>query len=236
MDELMTQVVESLAARSTFYRTLASLYFNEITAAQIDAMAKQDFAGLDGGNALIAEGYGDIVRYLKKRNSGTRQQIAADFAHSILAAGSYEARMATPYESVFTSANGLLMQEARDDVYRMFCDEKIGVRKKLQMPDDHLSFEFEFMAHLSDRAGEAVACADYATANEALATQQEFYEHHLLSWIDEYCDVLENVAQTRFYRGVSKITRGFVKGDAEFISDLYDAVGELASSVCAGAK
>ena len=47
-----------------------------------------------------------------------RQELAVDFAGSILAAGSYEERRATPYESVFTSETGLLMQEARDDVYR----------------------------------------------------------------------------------------------------------------------
>lgn len=48
------------------------------------------------------------------------------------------------------------MQEARDDVYRRFCEARVAVDEGLRTPEDHLSFEFEFMAA---QAGEqARAC------------------------------------------------------------------------------
>ena len=73
---------------------------------------------MSGGDPLIAEGFEDIRRYLRKCDTGTRQELAVDYAHTFLAAGNYESFAATPYESVFTSETGLLMQDARDEVYK----------------------------------------------------------------------------------------------------------------------
>mgnify|MGYP000308504567 FL=1 len=131
--------------RASFYRTLASLYFKELDQAGIDALSNEDLTATGVDDELMEEGYADMAAYLKHRDGGTRQELATDFAGAILAAGSYDDRRATPYESVFTSESGLLMQEARDDVYRRFCEARVAVDEGLRTPEDHLSFEFEFM-------------------------------------------------------------------------------------------
>ena len=139
--------------RASFYRTLASLYFKELDQAGIDALSNEDLTATGVDDELMEEGYADMAAYLKHRDGGTRQELATDFAGAILAAGSYDDRRATPYESVFTSESGLLMQEARDDVYRRFCEARVAVDEGLRTPEDHLSFEFEFMAAQAGEQG-----------------------------------------------------------------------------------
>ena len=173
---------------------------------------------------LMEEGYADMAAYLKHRDGGTRQELATDFAGAILAAGSYDDRRATPYESVFTSESGLLMQEARDDVYRRFCEARVAVDEGLRTPEDHLSFEFEFMAAQAGEQARALHAGDTAAAASALRTQREFHRDHLLNWIDAYCDCLQSCAQTRFYRGVAKLTRGFVHMDEDMMDDAAETL------------
>lgn len=163
-DELIPQLIEVNAGRAAYYRMLAELFFRELTQQQVDHLVGMDFAGMAGDNALIAEGYEDMHRYLRHANSGTRQALACDYAHTFLAAGNYETFAATPFESVFTSELGLMMQEARDGVYKMYCEQHIQPQADLHVPEDHVSFEFEFLATVIERTNAALLASDFDRA------------------------------------------------------------------------
>lgn len=45
--------------------------------------------------------------------------------------------------------------------------------------------------------------------------------------MDALCDAIIDVAETRFYRGVSKVTRGFVHMETDVIADEVQALKEL---------
>lgn len=232
-EELASQLVEVNRGRASFYRMLAQLYFKELTAEQVKHLAGMDFSGMSGDDETIAEGYADIRRYLRHANGGTRQELACDYAHTFLAAGNYETFAATPYESVFTSEMGLLMQEARDEVYRTFCSQHIQPEESLHLPEDHISFEFEFVATMLDRINDAILDGAFGHACELAQVVSDFHRDHQLNWIDDLCDSVDDVAQTRFYKGVGKVTRGFVHADTEVIADEIDALRELAEPAAA---
>lgn len=232
-EELASQLVEVNRGRASFYRMLAQLYFKELTAEQVKHLAGMDFSGMSGDDETIAEGYADIRRYLRHANGGTRQELACDYAHTFLAAGNYETFAATPYESVFTSEMGLLMQEARDEVYRTFCSQRIQPEESLHLPEDHISFEFEFVATMLDRINDAILDGAFGHACELAQVVSDFHRDHQLNWIDDLCDSVDDVAQTRFYKGVGKVTRGFVHADTEVIADEIDALRELAEPAAA---
>ena len=61
-----------------------------------------------------------MKEYLRHRDSGTRQELAVDYARVFLCAGMYEQLMAPPYESVYTSEEHLLMQDARDSAVAFY--------------------------------------------------------------------------------------------------------------------
>ena len=56
---------------------------------------------------------------------------------------------------------------------------------------------------------------------------------HQLNWIDDLCDAVLDVAETRFYRGVAKVTRGFVHMETEVIADELEALQGLADKQAA---
>lgn len=232
-EELASQLVEVNRGRASFYRMLAQLYFKELTAEQVKHLAGMDFSGMSGDDETIAEGYADIRRYLRHANGGTRQELACDYAHTFLAAGNYETFAATPYESVFTSEMGLLMQEARDEVYKTFCSQHIQPDESLHLSEDHISFEFEFVATMLDRINDAILDGAFGHACELAQVVSDFHRDHQLNWIDDLCDSIDDVAQTRFYKGVGKVTRGFVHADTEVIADEIDALRELADPAAA---
>ena len=232
-EELASQLVEVNRGRASFYRMLAQLYFKELTAEQVKHLAGMDFSGMSGDDETIAEGYANIRRYLRHANGGTRQELACDYAHTFLAAGNYETFAATPYESVFTSEMGLLMQEARDEVYKTFCSQHIQPDESLHLPEDHISFEFEFVATMLDRTNDAILDGAFGHACELAQVVSDFHRDHQLNWIDDLCDSVDDVAQTRFYKGVGKVTRGFVHADTEVIADEIDALRELAEPAAA---
>lgn len=222
--ETLAQVRNLAEARAQFYELLASLYFRELDERGIGRLAAGGLGALSIGNDEADAGLAAMASYLKHRGRNVRQDLAVDFAGAILAAGSYEERRATPYESVFTSESGLLMQEARDEVYRFYCDAGIQVEVTLQTPEDHLSFECEFMATMARRMIESIDEGDCARAAELAHTQQLFHREHLANWMDDYCDCLKGCAATRFYQGVAQLTHGFIEEDAIMLSDTVEAL------------
>lgn len=226
MDEAMKQDVrESSEARATFYRFLASVYFTELTVEQIETLAAQEFPQDD---SEIAQGYATIKEYLRHRDAGTRQELAVDYAHTFLSAGMYDTVMAPPYESVFTSEQHLLMQEARDGAVAFYRAEGIDLPTDNTTPEDHVSFEMQFMARLIDRAVEAIDEGDDAEFARLVGVQDRFLAEHLENWIPAFTQAIDEHARTDFYRGVASLTRGFLALDREVVDDLAAYVSEQA--------
>ena len=71
------EVAAALEGRAAFYETLAGLFWMPLTAEQVEAMAGQDFSAYAGLNEDFADGVNDITRYLRKRNTGTRDEMAS---------------------------------------------------------------------------------------------------------------------------------------------------------------
>lgn len=215
-----------LESRATFYEMLAGLYFSPLTQDQIDAMAAADFSAFAAIDGTFAAGFDDMARYLRKRTSGTRQELAVDFTSAFAGTAAFEGKTAVPYKSVFTSEEGLLYQEGYREVFAAFKQEAIRRRDGLDWPDDHLSFMFQFMAILSRRGAHALECDDIPAADHALESSRDFLEAHIASWFGDFAQRANLLLKTRFYRGVLKVTQGFVALDREVIADLRDAIRE----------
>ncbi|MCD8315974.1 MAG: molecular chaperone TorD family protein [Eggerthellaceae bacterium] len=215
------KISDLMEMRQSLYRLFASLYFKEMTKDQIKFWKDVDLEGIEELNPLIGQGIHTLKHALHRVNSGTREDLAIDYAHTFLAAGTTKSeRRACPYESVFTSRDGLVMQDARDDVYRYMLNEHLEPDQSLHIPEDHLSFVFEFMASLTERYQKAVEEKNYSEAKRLISLENEFFDKHISSWIDRFCDSVEGCCRTNFYRGVSEMTRGFVQVERELLPAL----------------
>lgn len=209
-----------MGLRAQVYRMLSSLCFTELNDEQIKLLSQQDFSSFAMLDDDLARGAKEVERALRHVHSGTREDLAVDYAHTFLAAGTtkYE-RRAVPYESVYTSDTGLLMEQAREDVYKIMLQEGVLPDASLRTPEDHLSFECEFVAALADRATAAFDAGDADEAMRLVGVQQTFRREHLANWIDAWCAAVDRTCRTKFYRGVALMTRGFVRLDEQLLDE-----------------
>ncbi|MEE0304136.1 MAG: molecular chaperone TorD family protein [Senegalimassilia anaerobia] len=226
MDQTNLIVLESAVAqemreanetRAAFCRFLASLYLYELTDEQIEAFAHIEVAG-DG--TLIDEGLRTIKEYLRHRHGGTRQELAVDYARVFLGAGSYDRILAPPYESVFTSEERILMQDARDGAVTYYRRAGLDLPADNTTPEDHLGFELQFAAALADNANEALAADDGETFAEVVSLARSFFVHHQQNWLPALCEAIDEFAETDFYRGVAQMTRGYVESESSFFDEV----------------
>lgn len=226
MDQTNLIVLESAEAqemreanetRAAFCRFLASLYLYELTDEQIEAFAHIEVAG-DG--TLIDEGLRTIKEYLRHRHGGTRQELAVDYARVFLGAGSYDRILAPPYESVFTSEERILMQDARDGAVTYYRRAGLDLPADNTTPEDHLGFELQFAAALADNANEALAADDGETFAEVVSLARSFFVHHQQNWLPALCEAIDEFAETDFYRGVAQMTRGYVESESSFFDEV----------------
>lgn len=228
---IQTQVTQMSRARAGVYRMFSSLYFKELTQEQIESFAHDGLPTLEGIDERIAAGARTARASLRRVTSATREDLAVDYAHTFLAAGSTKGEQrACPYESIYTSIDGLLMQEARDDIYRLMLGEHLEPDPNLHIPEDHLSFEFDFIAALCDRLADAVEADNVTEAQRLLELQRNVQHDHQLNWIDDCCDAIEKCCRTDFYRGVSQMTRGYVYMQDELLDETAALLEQLAGA------
>lgn len=145
-------IASALEGRAAFYDVVAALYYKPLAQEQIDRIAEGGLAAFAGAGELMAEGLHDMERALSKRHSGTRQELAVDFTGAFAGTSSWKGRYATPYESVFTSEEGLLFQDSYHEVYRLYRQNSVRKSPGYDFPDDHLVYCFR---HFS-RSGRAL--------------------------------------------------------------------------------
>ena len=111
---------------------------------------------IDEGMRALAEAlrqqsaaYGFVARLLRTEVDdealGRRGDLAVDFLHTFIGVTQDREQVAFPYESVYTSPEHLLMQDARDEVLAAYRAAKVVLVDEACEPEDHLAFELEFM-------------------------------------------------------------------------------------------
>ncbi len=220
LDEVTLEMIEACKGRSAFYDLLAAIYFRPLSAEQIENIATIDWGQYADLNELFDEGINDITRYLRKRNSGTRQELAVDFTSAFAGTSSWKGRYAVPYESVHTSEEGLMFQDAYHEVFRLYKENHVAKADGLDFPHDHLSFMCEFLVVLSERIENALYAGDDEEALRQVDVSRAFLADHILSWFDTFQDTALLLLETRFYRGILKISKGFFLEDAELLDSI----------------
>jgi anaerobic sulfite reductase subunit A len=59
---------------------------------------------------------------------------------------------------------------------------------------------------------------------ECLNLQKEFFDEHLLKWVPAFCDGLYEWEMSKFFKGIAKITKGFILLDTMVIRELLETM------------
>lgn len=204
--------IELLQDRAALYQMLATLYFKPLTSEQIEALATSNLSSVAADkNSPFAEAYADLSSALRLRHTGTKEELAADYTGAFYGIRTREGRTAQPFESLFrTEGTAELMGEARSEVYRELRKHQLKVPDGIDLPEDHLSFIFTYLGLLCNQAAALLQNGQRAEAETVLDTQRSFFITHVDSWISDFIAQGRLMVETRFYRGVLKLTEAFV--------------------------
>jgi TorA maturation chaperone TorD len=106
-----------------------------------------------------------------------------------------------PYESVYTTPEKLLLQDATQEVQSLYLRAGIEVTTEHFMPD-HVGVELGFLAALVERAA---SNPDLAIRYAGLA--ETFLEAHVRAWVPRFASDLEAAAETPFYQALARLLK-----------------------------
>lgn len=216
-----SELADFFASSATTYRFYAQLFFKELNEQAIDALARETYP-CETGNESLDAGYALVRRYFAFPGTDRRTQLACEYARVFLAAGVYSKgkRTAVPYESVFTSEEHIVMQESRDDVVRRYWEEGFLVDPSLHEPEDHLSFELEFLSHINARCVQLCEDGEREALACAVERQISFIEDHVLNWIGDLYDTACDYAKLAFYTGMILVVKGTLEQNKAILEDV----------------
>lgn len=221
-----TTGLEELAAinrqRSATYELLSRLYAREIDQELLDKLRGMRFPA-NTGNAKLDEGYKLIATYLSGAWENTATELSVDFARTFIGHGVDAYSAAYPFESVYTSEKRLMMQNARDEVLAIYRSEGMDKQEDWKDGEDHVAMELEFQGILAARTADRLEQGDEDGAEALLFTQANFMHDHLAAWVPMMTADIDVFSRTDFYRGLARLTEGYLQTDQEFLTEVLGA-------------
>ena len=212
-------LVELCGQRENMYALLGRLFRREVDAEFYNNLCASSFP-CDTGNDDVDAGYRDIALYCASHADDAVLDLARDFARVFIGHGNNAYAAAYPFESVYTSEKRLLMQEARDEVVKIYRESCVEIGDDWHDPEDHVALELEYMQIMARRAREALEAHKDDEALVLLAGQRDFLLKHLVSWTPFLVKDMLRIAQTDLYRGLALLTRGLLAQDREFLGSV----------------
>lgn len=223
----MEEFIEFMKLRGKIYKILSFGFYMEpddeyITDLRSLATVFKDIATADG-NADMACGAEYIEKFF---NNGltdeTINELSCAFARIFFVMNVQSGiKGVSPCESVYLSPDKVVMGEERDEVMRAYAMQGIAKNKALfHEPEDHISAELFFMSQMSEKTCRNAENGDENEVTAKLAAQFEFLNNHTMKWAGTLCDDVFNISGNNFYKGLAKVTIGFLNWD-------YDKLGVL---------
>jgi TorA maturation chaperone TorD len=213
----MDEFQELMKARQSVYDLLRCFFLQEPTEALFQALQEENvLKNLAGYHSELDEG----VHLLGEVISSPRvPQLVPDLFLEFTRL--FVGPSAVPlYESVYRSQSGLMMQEETLAVRKKYMEAGLVVHPDRSFPDDHIGAELEFVFYLCQKAAEAKKAEELFPW---LRMQQVFFQDHLNHWVPPLCDRVFQEADSPYFKGVAKMTKGFIAWDfEEFVSHFFD--------------
>jgi len=189
------QIMQSIATR---YHFLSALLRDEIPLDLVKKMQEEEFiksltASVQGcGIDDLITGAESIKSFLQSKDvHSCYNELRYEYADLFLNAGPSPV---FPYGSVHLSGEPMVMQDSVFELREYL--RKAGVHKSPDFLDldEHVAVEMELLRSLLEQGN--------------LKTYGNFFTNIYLKWIGSFCDDLAAAAETDFYKGLARFTRG----------------------------
>ncbi len=136
--------------------------------------------------------------------------------HDLLYGDSAVARVA-PYESVHRGVEGLVFDEQTLQVREAYRSLALRAPRLNREPDDHIGLEFDFIARSCLKALDALDIEAPADAQRYVEIGSAFLRDHLLAWAPAMLAQADELAGTRFMKGLAQLSLGALEAYADLV-------------------
>ena len=128
------------------------------------------------------------------------------------------------WESVWTTREGLVCDGPTFEVRRMFAAYGLAAPGAGREPDDHIAFEFAFLAHVLTLAARAFEDGDAVEGRSHVAAAQSFLAEHLGAWGPRCLESIAARAGTGYYTGLARLGMGLLAEMPQRLAGLLKTV------------
>lgn len=204
-------LMEMALYRAQLYAAAAEAFANEPDVPTLQALVAVSADGQGQPGAYASEGR--LLEYLGSLDDsdyeGLRKRIATEYAELFVGP---RPPLAPLYESVYVGAVRRLNTDVTMQVRKFYDQCGLVAVKRNTVPNDHIGLELEFMSQLCTREAEAPEEA------EALrATELEFLNVHLGSWVDAFASRVSAAYCADYYDAWARFVQAFVAEDRAYL-------------------
>ncbi len=211
-------LAEVMESRGNVYRVLSRCFREEVDVAFASELA--DGFAFESDDAALTGPLGEMRGALAGISEDGIEQLAVTFDRVFFGMGPLTARHAFPYESVYTSDRGIMMQEAYVQVVHAYREQRLAKDPSFTEPEDHIAVELAFMATLADRTAAFLMQGAEEAAEETVRQQLGFVREHLLNWADRFCADLRTAADDAFYVNLADFALAFLRADEAALAEM----------------
>ena len=217
----MKEHVEVAEARSRVYDLLSALYLElpslkllqSVFGAEFErqlssVVSKFGVGEMKQGLKLIAS---FVVTFKEQPEEEVLRRVSIDRTRLLRGADPRHSPP-PPYESVYRE--GRLWGKSTVEVSQTYGRLGIKLPEAWTEPPDYIGIELDFMRLICLRGRKAWQAGSADKALEYLEAGRDFLKKHIVLWVPGFCEEMYNRAELNFYKGIARLTRGFVEYDS----------------------
>jgi len=131
---------------------------------------------------------------------------------------------APPWESVYLTKERLIFQESTLKVRRSYMKYNFLPSNYPHEADDHLALELDFMVHLAKLSQEYFENEKKEKLKSVLLDQKSFLNDHLLVWIGDFAEEIQQGKTQYFYPQMANLTNQVLKKDTFVLEELISLI------------
>jgi TorA maturation chaperone TorD len=128
--------------------------------------------------------------------------------------------LAPPWSSIYLDSQRLLWGPTSIEVEEKLKSFGFSVPEGNSEPWDHIAYELQFVADLNKKALEYLDQDNNSEGYSYLDAVKGFIDNYISPWLSEFTSLVEKNAETNFYRGLAKLTRGAVRLELDLLTNI----------------
>lgn len=232
-----------LLARSVLYSFFHRVFGGELSAELIEVATSASMADVVDEYAAESAEIVTWTQHLSEvlKNGETTAEVIVDrargeYMRAFVGPGKL---LAIPWKSPYVTGDPSLFHECTLEVRAMYREQGLRPRRLQHVPDDHVALLCNFMEIMAQKTLRAFEQGAWDDLVSLMNTQMQFVRDHLLNWLPQFADMLNQSKRASFYGPAASTLVTFTKIDVVFLAQIQlwlqewqeaDALAEAANA------